>query len=108
MPIPAEDGVPIWGRGAAPPKITNICGFLRVPGTETEWRVRRLGAFDVSREKLGPTRPRSQQSPHLRTGTSIVSKPSRRSALALAPGVSTNLLSQDLHLVFDGFLRDGE
>ena len=30
-----------------------VCGFIKPPGTETEWHIRMHGAFDINHDVLG-------------------------------------------------------
>ena len=42
LPIP-----PLWGPGSVPGEWSDVCGFLKPLGSDTEWQVRMHGAFTI-------------------------------------------------------------
>ena len=44
---------PLWGPGGVPGEWSDVCGFLKPPGSEGEWPVRMHGAFTISYSTLG-------------------------------------------------------
>ena len=52
LPIP-PDPTPLWGPGGVPGEWSDVCGFLKPPGSENEWQVRVHGAFTIPFGMLG-------------------------------------------------------
>ena len=52
-PIP-EGPAPLWCPGGVPGGWADLCGFIKPPGTEREWRqIRVHGSFEISRDVRG-------------------------------------------------------
>ena len=45
LPIP-HGPAPLWGPGGVPGEWSDVCGFIKPPGSETEWHIRMHGAFE--------------------------------------------------------------
>ena len=43
----------LWSSGGIQSEWTDVCGFVKPPKFQTEWLVRKHGAFEVDREELG-------------------------------------------------------
>ena len=53
-PLPTPPGpTPLWGPGSIPNNWTDVCGFLKPPGSQRFWRVSKHGAFSKPRQTLG-------------------------------------------------------
>ena len=44
---------PFWEPGSIPNSWADVCGFLKLPGSQRFWRVNKHGAFSISRQALG-------------------------------------------------------
>ena len=44
---------PLWGAGAVPSKWADVCGFLKPPDSDGQWKVRQHGVFSILHEALG-------------------------------------------------------
>ena len=42
---------PLWGPGGVPGEWTDVCGFIKPPGFETEWHIRN-GVFEIPNDIL--------------------------------------------------------
>ena len=57
-------GTPLlWGSAAVPGKLTDVCGFLKPPDSDGQWKVRQHCAFSNHHEALG-IRPTDQSCHH--------------------------------------------
>ena len=52
LPIP-HGPTPLWGPGGVPGGWPDVCGFIKPPGSETEWHFPMHGAFEINHEVLG-------------------------------------------------------
>ena len=52
LPIPPGP-TPLWGPRGVPGEWADVCGFIKPPGSETEWHLRMHGAFEIPHETLG-------------------------------------------------------
>ena len=52
LPIPPGP-TPLFGPGGVPVEWADVCGFIKPPGSETEWHIRMHGAFEIPHETLG-------------------------------------------------------
>ena len=59
----ATSPTPLWGLGAVPGKWADVCGFLKPPNSDGQWKVRQHGAFSIFHEALG-IRPTDQSCHH--------------------------------------------
>ena len=46
---------PLWGPGAVPGELTDVCGFVRFPNSYDTWKVRPHGAFTIPLELPEPS-----------------------------------------------------
>ena len=54
VPLPTPPGLtPLWGPGSIPNNWTDVCGFLKPPGSQRFWKVSKYGAFSMLRQALG-------------------------------------------------------
>ena len=44
---------PLWGPGSIPDNWTDVCDFLKHPGSQLFWKVNKHGAFSIPRQALG-------------------------------------------------------
>ena len=44
---------PLWGPGSIPNNWADVCGFLKLPGSQKFWKVNKHGAFSIPRQALG-------------------------------------------------------
>ena len=62
--LPVPDGpTPLWGPGDVPDELSDVCTFIKPPGSETEWQTPMHGAFEINREVLG-IKPTDQSCHH--------------------------------------------
>ena len=54
---------PLWGSGSIPGNWADVCGVLKPPESDKQWKVRLHGAFSILREVLG-LRPNDQSCQH--------------------------------------------
>ena len=52
LPMPPGP-TPLWGPGAIPGEWADVCGFLKPPDSDGQWKVRQHGAFSIPHEALG-------------------------------------------------------
>ena len=52
LPVPPGP-TPLWRPGGVPGDWSDVCGFLKPPGSESEWQVRMHGAFTIPNSTLG-------------------------------------------------------
>ena len=52
LPFP-PGSLPLWRPGGMPGEWSDVCGFLKPPGSEYEWQVRLHGAFTILYSMLG-------------------------------------------------------
>ena len=52
LPFPPGSS-PLWRPGGVPGEWSDVCGFLKPPGSENEWQVRMHGAFIIPYGMLG-------------------------------------------------------
>ena len=52
LPIPPGPA-PLWGPRGVPGEWADMSGFIRPPGSETEWHIRMHGAFEIPHGRLG-------------------------------------------------------
>ena len=43
----------LWGPGGVPGEWSDVCGFIKPPGSGTEWHIRMHGAFEIPHETVG-------------------------------------------------------
>ena len=52
--LPTPPGpTPFWGPGSIPNNWSDVCGFLKPPGSQKFWKVSKRGAFSIPRQALG-------------------------------------------------------
>ena len=52
LPMPPGP-TPLWRPGSIPGSWADVCGFLKLPESDRQWKVRLHGAFSILREVLG-------------------------------------------------------
>ena len=62
LPMP-PGATPTWGPGAVPGKWADVCGFLKPPDSDGQWKVRQHGALSIPQEAPG-IRPTDQSCHH--------------------------------------------
>ena len=62
LPMPPGP-TPLWGPGSIPGNWADVCGFLKPPESDRQWKVRLHGAFSIPRDVLG-LRPNDQSCHH--------------------------------------------
>ena len=62
LPMPPGP-TPVWEPGSIPGTWVDVCGFLKSPESDRQWKVRLHGAFSIHRGVLG-LRPNDQSCHH--------------------------------------------
>ena len=52
LPLPPGP-TPLWGPRGVPGEWSDVCGFLKPPGSEDDWQIRNHGAFTIPYSTLG-------------------------------------------------------
>ena len=52
LPLPPGP-TPLWGPGGVPGEWSDVCGFLKPPGSEDDWQIRSPVAFTIPYSTLG-------------------------------------------------------